>query len=397
MPAHSPTAIIAVDHVFKSVTDSTGTLDILRDIDFALAPRETAAIVGASGSGKSTLLSIIAGLDTPTRGTVVLAGQDLFAMDEDARAALRAQKVGFVFQSFQLMGNLTALENVMLPLELAGRKDSRKAAADMLARVGLAQRLGHYPKVLSGGEQQRVALARAFVVEPAVLLADEPTGSLDFRDRRDHHAADVRAQPERARRWCWSRTTAASRSAATGASRSRPGASPPTDNPGMSSPSVLFGFHAVGVRLRTAPASVIELHVDASAARCAHAPVLERAAEAGVRILESDGLRLSRLSGSHAHQGVVARVPGCGRALDDTLKAGRSGAPRRHDPLLLVLDGITDPHNLGACLRVADGAGAHAVIAPRTMQPASMPRWPRWPAARPRPCPISWSPTWRAH
>jgi putative ABC transport system ATP-binding protein len=180
MPEHSPTAIIAVDHVFKSVTDSTGTLDILRDIDFALAPRETAAIVGASGSGKSTLLSIIAGLDTPTRGTVILAGQDLFAMDEDARAALRAQKVGFVFQSFQLMGNLTALENVMLPLELAGRKDSRKAAADMLARVGLAQRLGHYPKVLSGGEQQRVALARAFVVEPAVLLADEPTGSLDF-------------------------------------------------------------------------------------------------------------------------------------------------------------------------------------------------------------------------
>ena len=173
-------AIISVNHVFKSVTDSTGTLDILRDIDFALAPRETAAIVGASGSGKSTLLSIIAGLDTPTRGTVVLAGQDLFSIDEDARAALRAQKVGFVFQSFQLMGNLTALENVMLPLELAGRKDSRKAAGEMLARVGLSQRLGHYPKVLSGGEQQRVALARAFVVQPAVLLADEPTGSLDF-------------------------------------------------------------------------------------------------------------------------------------------------------------------------------------------------------------------------
>jgi putative ABC transport system ATP-binding protein len=172
--------IIAVDHLYKSVTDSTGTLDILRDIDFSLAARETAAIVGASGSGKSTLLSIIAGLDTPTRGTVRLAGQDLFAMDEDDRAALRAQKVGFVFQSFQLMGNLTALENVMLPLELAGRKDSRKAAADMLARVGLSQRLGHYPKVLSGGEQQRVALGRAFVVQPAVLLADEPTGSLDF-------------------------------------------------------------------------------------------------------------------------------------------------------------------------------------------------------------------------
>ena len=172
--------IISVEHVYKSVTDSTGTLDILRDIDFSLAPRETAAIVGASGSGKSTLLSIIAGLDTPTRGTVRLAGQDLFALDEDARAELRARKVGFVFQSFQLMGNLTALENVMLPLELAGARDARRAATEMLGRVGLGERLGHYPKVLSGGEQQRVALARAFVVKPAVLLADEPTGSLDF-------------------------------------------------------------------------------------------------------------------------------------------------------------------------------------------------------------------------
>ena len=175
-----PESIISVEHIHKSVTDSTGTLDILRDIDFALAPRETAAIVGASGSGKSTLLSIIAGLDTPTRGTVRLAGEDLFALDEDARAELRARKVGFVFQSFQLMGNLTALENVMLPLELAGRRDARKAAGEMLARVGLGERLGHYPRVLSGGEQQRVALARAFVVQPAVLLADEPTGSLDF-------------------------------------------------------------------------------------------------------------------------------------------------------------------------------------------------------------------------
>ena len=172
--------LIAVEHVYKSVTDSTGTLDILRDIDFQLAPKETVAIVGASGSGKSTLLSIIAGLDTPTRGTVRLAGQDLFALDEDGRAALRAQKIGFVFQSFQLMGNLTALENVMLPLELADRRDARKAATEMLAHVGLGQRMHHYPKVLSGGEQQRVALARAFVVQPAVLLADEPTGSLDF-------------------------------------------------------------------------------------------------------------------------------------------------------------------------------------------------------------------------
>jgi putative ABC transport system ATP-binding protein len=172
--------IISVEHVHKSVTDSTGTLDILRDIDFSLAPRETAAIVGASGSGKSTLLSIIAGLDTPTQGTVKLAGTDLFVIDEDERAALRARQVGFVFQSFQLLATLTAIENVMLPLELAGRKDSRKLAAEMMARVGLSTRLGHYPKVLSGGEQQRVALARAFVVQPAVLLADEPTGSLDF-------------------------------------------------------------------------------------------------------------------------------------------------------------------------------------------------------------------------
>lgn len=176
--------IIAVSHVFKSVTDSTGTLDILRDIDFRLAARETVAIVGASGSGKSTLLSIVAGLDTPSRGTVHLAGQDLFALNEDQRAALRARQVGFVFQSFQLMGSLTALENVMLPLELAGDKSAarspRQAATEMLARVGLSERLNNYPKVLSGGEQQRVALARAFVVQPAVLLADEPTGSLDF-------------------------------------------------------------------------------------------------------------------------------------------------------------------------------------------------------------------------
>jgi putative ABC transport system ATP-binding protein len=179
-PEVAPVAIISVEHVFKSVTDSTGTLTILRDIDFSLSAKETAAIVGASGSGKSTLLSIIAGLDTPTKGTVRLAGQDIFAISEDDRAALRAQKVGFVFQSFQLMANLTALENVMLPLELSGVRGARAMATEMLGRVGLGQRLGHYPKVLSGGEQQRVALARAFVVQPAVLLADEPTGSLDF-------------------------------------------------------------------------------------------------------------------------------------------------------------------------------------------------------------------------
>ena len=172
--------IISVEHVFKSVTDSSGTLRILRDIHFTLAARETAAIVGASGSGKSTLLSIIAGLDTPSEGTVRLVGQDIFELNEDDRAALRAQKLGFVFQSFQLMANLSALENVMLPLELSGVRGARALATEMLGRVGLGQRLSHYPRVLSGGEQQRVALARAFVVKPAVLLADEPTGSLDF-------------------------------------------------------------------------------------------------------------------------------------------------------------------------------------------------------------------------
>lgn len=174
------TPIIRIDHVSKSVTDSTGTLDILRDIHLTLAARETVAIVGASGSGKSTLLSILAGLDTPTSGKVFLDGEDLFSLNEDDRAAWRAQRIGFVFQSFQLMANLTALENVMLPLELAGLPHARDRARSMLTRVGLWERLSHYPKVLSGGEQQRVALARAFVVEPALLLADEPTGSLDF-------------------------------------------------------------------------------------------------------------------------------------------------------------------------------------------------------------------------
>ena len=168
-----------VQGVGKSVTDASGVLNILRDIDITLQPRETLAIVGASGSGKSTLLSIMAGLDTPTEGSVWLHGQDLFAMDEDARARVRAQHMGFVFQSFQLLGHLTALENVMLPLELAGRTQARTLAREMLERVGLGERLNHYPKVLSGGEQQRVALARAFVMSPSVLLADEPTGSLD--------------------------------------------------------------------------------------------------------------------------------------------------------------------------------------------------------------------------
>lgn len=172
--------IIEVEGLTKQVSDATGVLTILDNIGFTLQPRETAAIVGASGSGKSTLLALLAGLDVPSAGSVRLAGTDLFSLDEDARAALRARQLGFVFQNFQLLANLSALENVMLPLELQGRADARAQAAHMLERVGLAQRLGHYPRVLSGGEQQRVALARAFVVQPALLLADEPTGSLDF-------------------------------------------------------------------------------------------------------------------------------------------------------------------------------------------------------------------------
>ena len=179
MALRMSSSLIAVSHVYKSVTDATGTLDILRDIDFSLNARQTLAIVGASGSGKSTLLAIMAGLDTPTSGNVHIAGQDLFALDEDQRAALRAKHIGFVFQSFQLLAPLTALENVMLPLELSGHSQPKAVAKEMLARVGLSDRLNHYPKVMSGGEQQRVALARAFVVKPDVLLADEPTGSLD--------------------------------------------------------------------------------------------------------------------------------------------------------------------------------------------------------------------------
>ena len=155
------------------------TLAILQDIDVTVMPGEAVAVVGASGSGKSTLLGLLAGLDVPTGGKVYLDGNDLFSLDEDGRAALRARLLGFVFQSFQLMQALTARENVMLPLELFGQPDARAAAETMLARVGLAGRLDHYPKYLSGGEQQRVALARAFVVQPKILMADEPTGNLD--------------------------------------------------------------------------------------------------------------------------------------------------------------------------------------------------------------------------
>lgn len=169
----------------KVVQDATGSLTILDDISLSIGAGETVAIIGASGSGKSTLLGLLAGLDVPTRGSVRLFGQELFDRDEDARAQLRAEQVGFVFQSFQLLPHLTALENVLLPLELAGKVPDgvspESAAKELLDRVGLGSRLSHYPRTLSGGEQQRVALARAFVSRPPILLADEPTGSLDAR------------------------------------------------------------------------------------------------------------------------------------------------------------------------------------------------------------------------
>jgi putative ABC transport system ATP-binding protein len=170
---------IEVAGLSKRVADASGELTILHSVDFTVQPAETLALVGASGSGKSTLLGLLAGLDTPSSGTVKLDGTDIFALDEDGRAAFRKAKLGFVFQSFQLLPHLNALENVMLPLELRGEPDARDKAAAMLGRVGLESRLRHYPKYLSGGEQQRVALARAFVTEPPLLFADEPTGSLD--------------------------------------------------------------------------------------------------------------------------------------------------------------------------------------------------------------------------
>jgi putative ABC transport system ATP-binding protein len=171
--------VLTAKSIGKTVKSGDADLVILRDIDLAVTQGEAVAIAGASGSGKSTLLAILAGLDTPSTGNVSLDGQDLFSLDEDARAELRGRAVGFVFQSFQLLPSLTALENVMLPLELSNHPDPEKNSREMLTRVGLGERLHHYPKHLSGGEQQRVALARAFVVRPKVLLADEPTGSLD--------------------------------------------------------------------------------------------------------------------------------------------------------------------------------------------------------------------------
>jgi putative ABC transport system ATP-binding protein len=171
--------VLAAKGLGKQVSSPEGTLAILADVSLEIGRGETVAVVGASGAGKSTLLALLAGLDQPTTGQVWLAGHELTALDEDGRAAVRARHVGFVFQSFHLVPSLTAIENVMLPLELARRSDARPAAADVLARVGLAARAAHYPRQLSGGEQQRVAIARAFVTRPDVLFADEPTGNLD--------------------------------------------------------------------------------------------------------------------------------------------------------------------------------------------------------------------------
>lgn len=171
--------MLAAENVTKEVISPEGTLTILANVDVQIAPGDTVAIVGASGAGKSTLLALLAGLDTPTSGKIRLNGVDITALDEDGRAAVRAQQVGFVFQSFHLLPSLTAIENVMLPLELAGRADARTLAEEALAQVRLTERKQHYPRQLSGGEQQRVAIARAFVSRPAVLFADEPTGNLD--------------------------------------------------------------------------------------------------------------------------------------------------------------------------------------------------------------------------
>jgi putative ABC transport system ATP-binding protein len=172
-------SVLKAEKITKQVSSPEGTLTILAEVDVNIAAGETVAVVGSSGAGKSTLLALLAGLDEPSGGRVWLNGSELTALDEDGRAAVRARHVGFVFQSFHLVPSLTAIENVMLPLELAGLPNARAAAAEVLAKVNLSPRREHYPRQLSGGEQQRVAIARAFVTRPAVLFADEPTGNLD--------------------------------------------------------------------------------------------------------------------------------------------------------------------------------------------------------------------------
>lgn len=202
MPDIPVTPAIEVSLLGKEVITGDTALTILHGVSFNVAAGEAVAVAGVSGSGKSTLLALMAGLDTPSTGSVHIAGQDLFALDEDGRAALRGLTMGFVFQSFQLLHAMTALENVMVPLELAGIDGGREKAAALLHRVGLGERLHHYPKQLSGGEQQRVAIARAFVTSPSILLADEPTGNLDaatgaqvidlmFELNRERHATLV--------------------------------------------------------------------------------------------------------------------------------------------------------------------------------------------------------------
>ena len=176
--------IVQAENLGKQVISPEGRLVILNDINFSINEGETLAVIGVSGSGKSTLLGLMAGLDTPTEGRVVLDGTDLGMLDEDGRARMRTQRVGFVFQSFQLLPSLTALENVMLPLELAGVNDPETIARERLSEVGLSGRVQHYPSQLSGGEQQRVAIARAFAGEPRILFADEPTGNLDQKTAR---------------------------------------------------------------------------------------------------------------------------------------------------------------------------------------------------------------------
>ena len=176
----SSNAILATN-LAKTVGDTSNPISILRDLQFSVTQGESVAIVGSSGSGKSTLLGLLAGLDNPTSGNVTVEGAAFSSLDEDARAAMRGKRMGFVFQSFQLLATMTALENVMLPLQLANRKDAKDAAMATLDKVGLGDRVTHYPKQLSGGEQQRVAIARAFAPQPAILFADEPTGNLDIK------------------------------------------------------------------------------------------------------------------------------------------------------------------------------------------------------------------------